>query len=37
MGGRGQLLTEGGTGVTAIENGSQPASCGEGFDHNVVH
>lgn len=31
------LLTKGGTGMTTIEDGSQPAPCGEGFDHDVVH
>jgi len=32
-----QLLTEGGAGVAAVEDGSQPAPRGEKFDHDLVH
>jgi len=35
--GRRQLLTEGGTGVAAIKDGSQPAPRRERFDHDLVH
>lgn len=31
------LLTKGGTRMATIKDGSQPAPCGEGFDHDLVH